>query len=250
MSFYRYGKLRSREDITQLDRGRVTQTRLLLSGAVSSAQEETPVENLLTVVSRETSPEPTAGQQHWGGRQMTGDPSSASSLEDSPEAQLTCPSSAKALLPYHCHKQGLLPPPSPLIFIFFSMAAQLQMQALRSYTLCPQHPQPRAQRGLCAHRWRRADGGCADWGGRDESTEEVGPWAHRAVANEKGSGPGSSGARTRRTPSKAGHSHSRLRIGVAPCVHTHLAGQPELCPKSSTQGGPAPGSRARVAGFC
>lgn len=163
MSFYRYGKLRSREDVTQLDRGRVRQTRLLLSEAVSSAQEETPVENLLTVVSRETSREPTAGQQHWGGRQMTGDPSSASSLEDSPEAQLTCPSSAKALLPYHCHKQGLLPPSSPLIFIFFSMAAQLQMQALCSYMLCPQHPRPRAQRGLCAHRWRRADGGCADW---------------------------------------------------------------------------------------
>lgn len=106
MSFYRYGRLRSREDVTQLDRGRVRQTRLLLSGAVSSAQEETPVKNLLTVVSRETSCEPAAGKQHGVGRQMTGDPSSASSLEDSPEAQLTCPSSAKALLPYHRHKQG------------------------------------------------------------------------------------------------------------------------------------------------
>lgn len=163
MSFYRYGRLRSREDVTQLDRGRVRQTRLLLSGAVSSAQEETPVENLLTVVSRETSCEPAAGKQHGVGRQMTGDPSSASSLEDSPEAQLTLLSKSPPALPPP--QAGLLPPSSPLIFIFFYMAAQLQMQALHSYTLCPQHPWPRAQRGLCAHRWRRADGECGDWGG-------------------------------------------------------------------------------------
>lgn len=46
---------------------------------------------------------------------------------DSPEAQLTCPSSAKALLPYHHHRQRPLPPSSPLVSIFFSMAAQVQM---------------------------------------------------------------------------------------------------------------------------
>lgn len=54
----------------------------------------------------------------------------------------------------------------------------------------------------------------------------------------------------RRTSSKAGHSRSRLTTGIAPCVHTHLAGQPELCPESSTQGGSAPGSRASTADFC
>lgn len=125
MSFRRYGKLRSREDVTQLDRSRVRQTRFLLSGAVSSTQEETPVENLLTVASRETSCEPAAGEQHWlEGRRQVALP--RPTLGDSPEAQMTCPSSAKALLPYRRHRQRPLPP-SPLVSIFFSMAAQVQM---------------------------------------------------------------------------------------------------------------------------
>lgn len=125
MSFCRYGKLRSREDVTQLDRGRVRQTRFLLSGAVSSAQEESPVENLLTVASREPSCEPAAGEQHWVEGRRSG-PSSASSLETPlrpscpvpPQQKPSCPTTAIGRGPF-LH--------FPLIFTFLSMAAQLQM---------------------------------------------------------------------------------------------------------------------------
>lgn len=192
MSFCRYGKLRSEEDVTQLDRGRVRQTRFLLSGAVST-QEETPVRPGSGV--REPSCEPAAGEQRTGWkaddkvalpRPLSGD-STGPSCPVPPQQKPFCPTTAR---------QGPLPPSPPSSSHSSPWQPSSRCEPCIHTRCVPSTPAQGTEvwlRPQMVHsRWNVGAGAAkTSPHGGSGSVGTQGGWP----TSRRGSGPGSSGAR-------------------------------------------------------